>query len=83
MPGYGANPTPQQAAASAAGSALGLAEHNKTDRQQRDADENAENGIAGHHIPNIADNGLDGAHVTKDAGHSGRGISSLKNRPPS
>lgn len=73
MVGYGANPTPHQAAASAAGSALSLAEDRKTDRQQRDADENAKNGVTGHHVPNIADNGLDGAHIAKDAGYSGSG----------
>lgn len=71
MAGYGANPTPHQAAASAAGSALSLAEDRKTDGQQRNADENAKNGVTGHHVPNIADNGLDGAHIAKNAGHSG------------
>ena len=74
MVGHGANPTPHQAAASAAGSALGLAEHSKTDRQQRNADEDAKNGVTGHHVPLIADNGLDGTHVTKNAGHSGSGL---------
>lgn len=73
MVGYGANPTPHQAAASAAGSALSLAEDRKTDGQQRDADENAKNGVTGHHVPNIADNGLDGTHIAKDAGYSGSG----------
>ena len=78
MVGYGANPTPHQAAASAAGSALSLAEDRKTDRQQRDADENAENRIAGHHVPNIADNGFDGAHIAKDAGYGGSSSGSLR-----
>ena len=78
MVGYGANPTTHQAAASAAGSALGLTEDRKTDRQQRDADEHAQNGVTGHHVPHIANDGLDGTHIAKDAGHSG-GSLSLKN----
>ena len=71
MVGYGANPTPHQAAALAAGSALSLAEDRKTDRQQRDADENAKNGVTGHHVPNIADNSLNAAHIPKNAGYGG------------
>ena len=81
MVGYGANPTPHQAAALAAGSALSFAEDREADAQQRDADEHAENGVTGHHVPHVTDNGLDGTHIAKDASYGGSGLS-LKNRPP-
>lgn len=71
MAGHGANPTPHQATALAAGGTLGLAEHSETDAQQRDADEHAQNGVSGHHVPNIADNSLNAAHIPKNAGYGG------------
>ena len=62
MGGMGRTPHPQ-AAALATGSALSLTEYAKADTQQRDTDEHQQNGVSGHHIPHITDNGFDRAHI--------------------
>ena len=67
----GRTPHPTRPQPLAACSTLGLAEHSKTDAQQGDADEHAQNGVSGHHVPNIGDNSLNAAHITQDAGYSG------------
>lgn len=77
MAGHGADPTPHQAATSAAGGTLSLTEYAKADTQQRDTDEHQQNRVSGHHIPHITDNGFDRAHIAKDAGYgsgSGSGL---------
>lgn len=60
-------------AASAAGSALGLAEDGKAQSHQTGADEQRQNGIGGHDVPDITDQRTG---VTKD-GSNGGGSSSL------
>lgn len=69
----GRTPHPTRPQLLAAGGTLGLAEHSKTDAQQRNADKHAQNGVSGHHVPNIGDNSLNAAHITQDAGYSGGG----------
>lgn len=50
----GSSPYPL-CAASAAGSALGLAEDGKAQSHQTGADEQRQNGIGGHDVPDITD----------------------------
>lgn len=68
----GRTPHPQ-AAASATGSFLGLAENGKTDAQQGHTDKHAKHRVSGHHVPHVADNGLDRAHIGKNAGYGSSG----------
>ena len=63
-------------AASAAGSALGLAEDGKAQSHQTGADEQRQNGIGGHDVPDITDQLSQRTGVTKD-GSNGGGSSSL------
>ncbi len=71
----GSSPYPL-CAASAAGSALGLAEDGKAQSHQTGADEQRQNGIGGHDVPDITDQRSQRTGVTKD-GSNGGGSSSL------
>lgn len=62
-------------AASAAGSALGLAEERKTHSHQTGADEQRQNGICGHDVPDILDQRGQRRGVTKDGSNGGGGSS--------
>ena len=73
--GMGRSPYPLFAA-SAAGSALGLAEDGKAQSHQTGADEQRQNGIGGHDVPDITDQRSQRTGVTKD-GSNGGGSSSL------
>ena len=73
--GMGRSPYPL-CAASAAGSALGLAEDGKAQSHQTGADEQRQNGIGGHDVPDITDQRSQRTGVTKD-GSNGGGSSSL------
>ena len=73
--GMGSAPYPLSAA-SAAGSTLGLAEQGKAQRNQTGADEQRQNGIGGHDVPDITDQRSQRTGVTKD-GSNGGGSSSL------
>ena len=64
-------------AASAAGSALGLAEDGKAQSHQTGANEQRQNGIGGHDVPDITDQRSQRTGVTKDGSNSG-GSSFLK-----
>lgn len=59
-------------AASAAGSALGLAEDGKAQSHQTGADEQRQNGIGGHDVPDITDQRSQRTGVTKDGSNGGR-----------
>ena len=59
-------------AASAAGSALGLAEDGKAQSHQTGANEQRQNGIGGHDVPDITDQRSQRTGVTKDGSNGGR-----------
>lgn len=65
-------------AASAAGSALGLAEDGKAQSHQTGADEYQQHGIAGHDVPDILDQCGQCGGVTQNSGdsHSGSSLGS-------
>ena len=59
-------------AASAAGSALGLAEDGKAQSHQTGADEQRQNGIGDHDVPDITDQRSQRTGVTKNGSNGGR-----------
>ena len=68
--GMGRSPYPL-CAASAAGGALGSPEDGKAQGDQASADEQRQNGICGHDVPNVLDQRGQRRGVTKDGSDSG------------